>query len=86
MSFGGGDPQALWLNVTNAALGLVTLVCFGVLAYAVVREVAERVRARALAGDAHAHRVPELGLVMADGGDPERDSKKPSKPEETERP
>lgn len=72
-----GDPDMLWLNVTNIALGIVTLICCGAVAYAIVKEAvvraAERREARqAVAGahaDDHAFPVPGLGLTMADGGE-----------------
>jgi hypothetical protein len=75
------DPQTLWLNITNAALGAVVLICVLVLAVGVVQELRLRARRRAeeptpisAAGD-HVFDVPGLGLTMADGGEsvpPER--------------
>lgn len=63
------DPQTVWVNVTNFLLGVVTLVCVGAVAWGVLVEVVERVRANArLAHDDHAFEVPGLGLTMADGG------------------
>jgi hypothetical protein len=69
------DPQTLWLNITNAALGAVVLICVLVLAAGVVQEFRLRARRRVseptpirLAGD-HAFDVPGLGLTMADGGE-----------------
>jgi hypothetical protein len=76
------DSQTLWLNLTNLALGLVTLACVLVVGYSVLLEVRERARRRAAAAgidhemreligafDDHAMHVPELGLTMADGGE-----------------
>lgn len=76
------DPQTLWLNVTNLALGLVTLVAVLVVVVAVGRELAFKHR-RAHEGAAidaelrsifaaspHVLEVPGLGLTMADGGMP----------------
>ena len=71
--FDTADPETFWLNVTNLALGLVTLSALLVLGYAIGREVLERVRARSTVpatGDAHSFLHPELGLTMADGGEP----------------
>jgi len=77
------DPSAYWLNVMNAALGLVVVACCLMVAYGVVQEVAARRRKRAAAAgldrevsdlvasyDGHAFHSPELGLTMADGGEP----------------
>ena len=66
-----GDPGTFWLNVTNAALGVFTVVAFAIVAGGVIVELAERLRGRvaSLAGDAHTLRVPALGATMADGGE-----------------
>ena len=77
------DPQTLWLNITNLALGLVTLAAIFVVGFAVARElVLQRRKAHefnsleaelnTMLGGASAHvmHVPELGLTMADGGQP----------------
>ncbi|HUB31490.1 MAG TPA: hypothetical protein VMA31_00630 [Bryobacteraceae bacterium] len=77
------DPSIYWLSVMNIVLGLVVLVCCGALVVGVLQEIAARRRKRAeLAAldrevsnlvasyDSHALHVPELGLTMADGGDP----------------
>ncbi len=77
------DPQTLWLNLTNLALGLVTLAAVVMVGFVVVREmVSRRQKARELntldtelntmlgGVSAHALHVPELGLTMADGGQP----------------
>ncbi len=61
------DPEAVWLNLTNAALGLVCLVCCGLVTVSIVREVAARLAARR---ETHAFHVAGLGLTMADGGEP----------------
>jgi hypothetical protein len=65
------DTEVLWLNLTNAGLGLATLAGIVVLAWAALREVAERAKSRvsAHALDPHSAFIPELGLTMADGGE-----------------
>ena len=66
------DPETFWLNVTNIALGVVTVVCFAAVAGVVFREIVARLRARAVVmveKDDHAFVMPELGLTMADGGE-----------------
>ena len=72
-----GDPQVVWLNIINIALGVVAAVCLALVVGAVVREVlARRRRSEATApADAHTFAVPGLGTTMADGGEPvERDT------------
>ena len=45
-----GNSQTLWLTLTNLALGIVTLLALGVVAFGVAQEiVAKRRRARAFA-------------------------------------
>jgi hypothetical protein len=76
------NPQTLWLNLTNLALGVVTLLAVLVVVGAVGWEfVLRRRRMRAMSGvDTEKHSmlhagspyslpVPGLGLTMADGGD-----------------
>jgi len=70
--FNPANPETFWLNVTNIALGVVTLVCFLAIAGSVIQAVAVRLRERArvlVAADDHSFLVPELGLIMADGGE-----------------
>ena len=63
------DPAVWWLMFTNFALGAVVLICVLLLAGAIAMDVVRRWRTRA--ADGHAFAVPELGLTMADGGEPE---------------
>ena len=71
--FDWSDPNTIWLNITDIALGIVTLACLAFVAQAAFREVyarlANRVSAR-VHEDSHALALPELGLTMADGGEP----------------
>ena len=74
------DPQTFWLNVTNAALGLVCLTSLVLILGAVVKEVWARAKKHNMAIanlDPHILSVPELGTTMADGGQPL--SEKPDK-------
>jgi hypothetical protein len=74
--FDWSDPNTYWLNVTDIVLGLVVLACIAFVGQAVLREAFARLSARfTLPQDRHALAVPELGLTMADGGEPV-DSKK----------
>ena len=66
------DTEILWLNLTNAGLGLATLAGIAALAWAVVRELAERAKSRVAVReplDPHAAFLPEHGLTKADGGE-----------------
>ena len=77
------DPSTYWLTLTNVALGAVTLICLVAVAAGVLQEVAARRKKAAAASrldeelaslvagmaDAHAFRVPGLGITMADGGE-----------------
>lgn len=81
---GKGDPMygpdTFWLNFTNIALGLVTLLCVLVIAGGVARELWHRWQLRALArADDHAFATPGLGVTMADGGE-RLDETKPADP------
>jgi hypothetical protein len=86
------DPETFWLNVTNIALGAVTIICLFAFGRAIIREVAELVRGRARARAAkspHELVLSDLGVTMADGGeiiDERRVSQKPSPGEEPEDP
>lgn len=79
------DPSTYWLTFTNVALGVVTLICCGAVAFGVLQELAARRKKHAaldrldgevsdlLAGfDGHTFQTPELGVTMADGGEPIR--------------
>lgn len=74
------DPQTLWLNLTNIGLGVITLASVLVAAGGVTRELMiRRLRmheAGRLDDEMHTLLVPELGLTMADGGQPVRDDKR----------
>jgi hypothetical protein len=68
------NASTFWVDLTNIALGIATLVCFVIVVYAAVREVVVRVTQRSNAhakahSDAHVFEVPELGLTMTDGGE-----------------
>jgi len=79
------DPQTLWLNYTNLGLGLVVVACIAVVAYGFALEIVARTR-KATSPDvdhqvrelfanmegSHTFSSPELGLTMADGGEPEK--------------
>jgi hypothetical protein len=70
-----GNSQTLWLTLTNLALGIVTLLAVLVLAGGIAQEMLIR-RRKAHQMDSmdeevrHMLNVPELGLTMADGGEP----------------
>ena len=79
-----GEDWTMWLNVTNFALGLVTLVALLVVFFAVGWDLLVRKVGKArevnlnnidadlkalLQGGSHSFSVPEFGLTMADGGE-----------------
>jgi hypothetical protein len=77
------DPATYWLTATNIALGVVTLICCAAVAVGIFQELAaKRKRSSTMSRldhevadlvasyDGHAFHVPNLGLTMADGGDP----------------
>lgn len=92
------DPQTIWLNLTNVTLGLVMLACVAALGGSFLVEIRRRwqLHARGMQidrevgqffgkSDPHVLHVPELGLTMADGGEP-ADTPNPaeaSKPKKT---
>ena len=72
------DPQTVWLNVTNLALGVVTLLSILAVGWGVASELLARARKTAPAHslDDHAFAVPGLGWTMADGGKKADEEKK----------
>jgi len=85
------DPQTLWLNLTNFALGIATLAALGAFTYGllgdlvtlrkrskVMDNLGDEVRNLVGAGTgAHLMPVQGLGLTMADGGEPVQEAEKP---------
>jgi hypothetical protein len=70
--------EEAWLNATNALLGIVVLICVLAIGAIVFHEIANRIRSRAterrhFVFDDHAVHVPQLGMTMADGGEPVND-------------
>jgi len=77
------DPSTYWLTITNAALGVVVLICCFAVAIGVFQEiVAKRKKAASMSKidrevsdlvasfqDGHTFHLPELGITMADGGE-----------------
>ena len=67
------ESETSWLTVTNIALGVVTLAALVAVARTVVLEIADRVRAKERVPvwqDDHAFVLSNLGITMADGGEP----------------
>lgn len=79
-----GEDWTMWLNITNFALGLVTLIALLVVFFAVGWDLLVRKVGKArevnlnnidadlkalLHGGSHSFSVPEFGLTMADGGE-----------------
>jgi hypothetical protein len=76
--------ETFWLNLTNYGLGILCALCWLVMLGGLVKALADR-RARALASvvpfDDHAFHVHDLGLTMADGGEPVDRSQAAAQPE-----
>lgn len=65
------DSETLWLTITNAGLGLVTVVCFVAVGVIVTKEVFAGARSKVRVPhlqDDHSFMLHELGITMADGG------------------
>jgi hypothetical protein len=67
------DPDVRWLVITNWTLFAVTMACVGIVLYGVVMQLLKK---RSERTDDHAVMVPELGLTMADGGEPTNTKKR----------
>ena len=67
--YGADGPDTFWLNFTNIALGLVTLLCVLLVTVGVVNELRLRLARRRRLADDHAFATRELGITMADGGE-----------------
>jgi hypothetical protein len=61
--------DTFWLDFTNIALGLVTLVCVIAVVAGVLYELGHRLAHRRRLADDHAFETPDLGVTMADGGE-----------------
>lgn len=85
-----GDNWTMWLNVTNFALGLVTLIALLVVFFAVGWDLLLRKAGKSAEVDlnnvdaelkallhsgSHSFFTPDLGLTMADGGERIREPK-----------
>ncbi len=76
-----GDSETLWLNLTNAALGVVVVACLLAVALGVIKELFARRKANveldremkelvaSFHSDPHMLDVPGLGVTMTDGGE-----------------
>jgi hypothetical protein len=75
------DPETTWLNVTNILLGAVVALCAVLMLGGIAHEFISRARKRhridaeldrdmRLLNDDHAFDSRNLGITMADGGEP----------------
>jgi hypothetical protein len=66
------NSETVWLTITNAGLGIVSLVCIiavGVVAgKEIYADMKEKVRVPQLQDD-HSFMLSDLGITMADGGE-----------------
>jgi len=78
--FNWSDPDTTWLSVTNIALGVVVVLCVGVMLGGIAHELISRMRKRRrieaeldhdmrMLNDDRAFHDPSLGITMADGGE-----------------
>jgi hypothetical protein len=67
--FDFSNPETVWLNVTNLSLGLVTLVAVVGVGIVLAKELWGRLKVE-VPSTGHTLVHPELGLTMADGGEP----------------
>jgi hypothetical protein len=68
--FDFNDPNTFWLNVTNIALGLITLICCVAVGRGLYQEIIVRLKKRVqVSADDHVFSVTGLGITMADGGE-----------------
>jgi hypothetical protein len=80
------DPETMWLNLTNAALGLVTVICIVAVVRVALQEWLWRATEHAkevLPDDTHAFDIAGLGITMADGGERLDESKRMTRRTET---
>ena len=80
-------PQEDWLAGINLLLGIIVLFFMFLFVYWIVRQVVtnEKAHARKRALNPHELVDPQLGTVLADGGDPLVDPEKPHSDEPPER-
>ncbi|HXK09150.1 MAG TPA: hypothetical protein VMT70_05880 [Vicinamibacteria bacterium] len=69
MMAAGDGTDVFWLNFTNIALGLVTLLAVVAVAAGVLHELSHRLARRKALVDDHTFEAPGLGVTMADGGE-----------------
>lgn len=65
------DSETLWLTITNAGLGIVTLICIIAFGIVVTKEIFANVRSKVRVPqlqDDHSFMFGDLGITMADGG------------------
>ena len=79
------DPETMWINLTNLAMGIFVLLAVLGFAWALIGDLRDRAKVKtqqqALTNlGSHAFFEPQLGLTMADGGEheepPSEDGKK----------
>ena len=72
--FNANTPEELWLLITNVVLMILVIITFTVICAGII---AQLFGAKSVArADAHAFRVPGLGMTMADGGEDVKDAEK----------
>lgn len=65
------NSETVWLTITNAGLGIVTVICFVAVGVVVAKEFFADARAKVRVPhlqDDHSFLLGDLGVTMADGG------------------
>ena len=68
--FDSMDSETLWLTITNAGLGIVTVICLIAVGVVIAKEVFADVRSKVRVPhlqDDHSFQLDDLGITMADG-------------------
>jgi hypothetical protein len=85
--FDPSTPDAFWLDVTNAGLGVFCALCLVAIGWAIVHDLRDKAHARAIEktqSTFHVLQSPELGLTMADGGKPIEQGSETTREEKSE--
>jgi len=66
------DPKAIWLLLTNLALGLAVIACIATIVWCLVRDVRRRIREKKEESSVpqdYLNGLENLGVTLPDGGE-----------------